>query len=245
MPRILIAVPVYNEQQYVTRVLSEIRKYAEDILVIDDGSTDRTPALLADQPVDVIRHAANRGYGRSIRDAFRHAQCYDYEWLITMDCDEQHEPASLPDFYEAIGQDDADVLSGSRYLSPELCGDPPPADRRAINGEITRILNERLCLDITDAFCGFKAYRVDSLPSFHITELGYAMPLQVWVQAAAAGLRIVEHPVPLIYLEEERSFGGSLDDSLRRLAYYREVIDRELGAMEESPARPIREKRPK
>ncbi|MEX0886244.1 MAG: glycosyltransferase family 2 protein [Phycisphaeraceae bacterium] len=228
MPRILIAVPVYNEQQYVTRVLSEIRKYAEDILVIDDGSTDRTPALLADQPVDVIRHAANRGYGRSIRDAFRHAQCYDYEWLITMDCDEQHEPASLPDFYEAIGQDDADVLSGSRYLSPELCGDPPPADRRAINGEITRILNERLCLDITDAFCGFKAYRVSALTSINLTEPGYASPMQFWVQAVAHGLRVREVPIRLIYNDPNRSFGGPLDDAEHRRNHYLEVLNAEL-----------------
>ena len=54
------------------------------------------------------------------------------------------------------------------------------------------------------------------------------MPLQVWVQAVAAGLRIVEFPVPLVYLEEERSFGGSLDDARRRMAYYTEVLDREL-----------------
>jgi hypothetical protein len=63
-----------------------------------------------------------------------------------------------------------------------------------------------------------------------ITELGYAMPLQFWAQAAALGLRIVEFPVPLVYLEEKRSFGGSLDDGQRRLAYYRTVLDREIEA---------------
>src|SRR5690554_1341799 len=100
--RVLVAIPVYNEQQYVDKVLSEVRRYASDILVIDDGSTDQTPMLLASQPVDVIRHARNRGYGRSIRDAFRWSRCYDYDWLITMDCGEQHEPASLPDFHKSI-----------------------------------------------------------------------------------------------------------------------------------------------
>ena len=89
---------------------------------------------------------------------------------------------------------------------------------------------QTLGLKLTDSFCGFKAYRVSSLPAFDVTELGYAMPLQHWVQAVAAGLKIVEFPVPLVYLEEERSFGGSLDDAERRMRYYLEVLGRELCA---------------
>ena len=68
-------------------------------------------------------------------------------------------------------------------------------------------------LNLTDAFCGFKAYRTSALAQFEITDDGYAMPLQVWVQAAAHGLTVVEVPVPLIYLDESRAFGGSLDDA--------------------------------
>jgi dolichol-phosphate mannosyltransferase len=97
--------------------------------------------------------------------------------------------------------------------------------------QITAVLNERLGTSLTDAFCGFKAYRVEPLPKLNITEFGYAMPLQLWVQAVAAGFSIVEFPVPLVYLEEERSFGGSLDDGNRRLAYYLQVIDREMARM--------------
>ena len=83
---------------------------------------------------------------------------------------------------------------------------------------------------LMDDRSGFKAYRVEALRKLRITELGYAMPLQVWVQAAALGLRISEFPVPLVYLEEERSFGGSLDDARQRMAYYLEVIEREMTA---------------
>lgn len=67
---------------------------------------------------------------------------------------------------------------------------------------------------------------------FRITELGYAMPLQLWVQAAAQKMKIVEFAVPLVYLEEERSFGGSLDIAAKRLAYYREVLDREMDSLQ-------------
>ncbi|MGE3314222.1 MAG: glycosyltransferase family 2 protein, partial [Planctomycetaceae bacterium] len=69
------------------------------------------------------------------------------------------------------------------------------------------------------------------LPKFRITELGYAMPLQLWVQAVAAGMRIVEFPVPRVYLDEARSFGGSLDDARRRMAYYEEVLEREMAEL--------------
>ena len=79
---------------------------------------------------------------------------------------------------------------------------------------------------IRDRFCGFKAYRTSALEQLNITNAGYAMPLQLWVQAAAAELKVVEIPVPLIYLDLERSFGGALDQADARLQHYREVLDR-------------------
>lgn len=226
--RTLIAIPVFNEEQYVSAVLDRVRQYGQDVLIIDDGSTDQTPLLLAHQPVEVIRHAENHGYGRSIRDAFRWAQCYGFDWLITMDCDEQHEPESLPQFFEAICQDDSDVISGSRYLESPTSEGTPPADRLAINAEITTWINDRIGLPITDAFCGFKAYRVSALKRLKLTESGYAIPLQAWVQIAAEGLRVSEVPIRLIYNDPNRSFGGQLDDPQRRLNHYREVFEREV-----------------
>ena len=87
-------------------------------------------------------------------------------------------------------------------------------------------MNRRLGLNLTDAFCGFKAYRTEALAKIELTETGYAMPLELWVQAARLGLRIVEVAVPLIYLDERRSFGGALDRADARLAVYRQVLDR-------------------
>ena len=228
-PRILVAVPVYNEQKHIANVIAKIADFADgDVLVIDDGSTDYTPMLLAMQPVDVIRHKSNQGYGRAIRDAFRWAQTYHYDWLITMDCDEQHEPEALPNFEKAILADDADLISGSRYMCPDRCGDPPPEDRRRINRTVTGWINDRLGLDITDAFCGYKAYRVSALRDLNLTVDGYAIPLQFWVQHAAAGHRVKEQPIKLIYNAPNRSFGGPLDDAAQRLAHYQAVFDREM-----------------
>jgi dolichol-phosphate mannosyltransferase len=124
------------------------------------------------------------------------------------------------------------MVSGSRYLKQYQGDSVPPAQRRFINQRITAELNERLGLSLTDGFCGFKAYRVESLRQLDITETGYAMPLELWVQAACAGWNIVELPVPLIYLDETRSFGGSLDNATTRLEHYHRVIERSIAREE-------------
>ena len=178
--------------------------------------------------VHVFRHQHNRGYGAALRSAFEFAVRNRYEVLVTIDCDGQHEPQRIPEFVEACRS--CDIVSGSRYLA-DLAGDgrvAPPADRRRVNRLITAELNRALGLSLTDAFCGFKAYRVSALERLELTETGYAMPLELWVRAVQLGLRIVELPVPLIYLDEERSFGGSLDNVETRLAVYRDVLRRAL-----------------
>lgn len=226
--RLLVAIPVYNEEQYVLRVLRRTLQFADNILVIDDGSSDATPCLLPKEPVEVIRHARNRGYGRSLQDAFRWAAVDGFDWVITMDCDEQHEPEVIPAFVQAAQSERWDIISGSRYLQRAEADDSPPPARRAINGVITRELNQRLGLSITDSFCGFKAYRVAAIQKLTLDVNGYAFPLQFWVQAVASNLRMTEIPVRLIYNDPTRTFGGPLNDDRVRLAHYREVFDREL-----------------
>ncbi len=227
--RFLTALPVFNEARHLTPVLDEVRRYSDDILVVDDGSSDDTPLLLAKRgDVRTARHAKNRGYGAALRTAFDYAAKNNYEIVVTIDCDGQHEPKRIPQFVDACR--DVDIVSGSRYLQTFDSDTPPPEQRRRINAMLTEELNRRLKLELTDAFCGFKAYRVAALGALNLTEDGYAMPLELWVQAVAAGLRIVESPVPLIYLDERRSFGGALDDAEKRMAYYRDVLDRSMAA---------------
>ncbi len=224
---LLTAIPVYNEEAYLQPVLAEVLRYAEDVLVVNDGSTDRTPQLLRSFPaVQTIRHPRNLGYGASLRTAFGQTIAGGYDGVVTLDCDGQHEPSRIPLLVKPLSE--ADIVSGSRYLEVFDATQTPPEQRRRINVEVTRWLNECLGLNVTDAFCGFKAYRTSALRSFEITDDGYAMPLQLWVQAVAQGMKIVEVPVPLIYLDESRAFGGALDDAEFRLAHYRHVFQTAL-----------------
>jgi dolichol-phosphate mannosyltransferase len=231
----LVAIPVYNESNHVVDVLRRTREYAEHILAIDDGSTDDTPQLLQKFPgIATIRHKSNLGYGQSLIDAFGFSIDQGYDWMITMDCDDQHEPAAIPDFVNAMSEGDADIISGSRYLASMDDNDAPPEDRRSINLRITDMLNERLGLSITDAFCGFKAYRVSALAKLELTEPGYAMPMQFWPQVAHEGLVIRELPIRLVYNDPNRHFGGDLDDPTIRHEHYVSVFETEMTRLEKS-----------
>lgn len=229
--RTLVVIPLFNEAATLKDVLDEVRRSAPDadILVIDDGSTDRSPEILRGYHQDrltVITHPHNLGYGQSLIDGFRYAIDRGYDAVVTIDCDAQHEPRQIPQFLAAL--EDADIVSGSRYLDPQAGGDPAPPDRRQVNEEITTRLRAITGYPITDAFCGFKAYRVDALRRLDLTEPSYGMPLQVWIQAAHHGLRIKELATARIYKNPERKFWGGLDDTDVRRRYYDTVLDREV-----------------
>jgi dolichol-phosphate mannosyltransferase len=178
--------------------------------------------LARQEGLRVITHPKNRGYGAALISAFEYARREPFDVLVTIDCDGQHQPARIPLLTEAI--DDADIVSGSRYLREFRQDTLAPEDRRVINQTITQELNDRFGLQLTDAFCGFKAYRTSVLDRFRITETGWGMPLELWVQAARLGLRIKEVGVPRVYLDPNRTFGVGFDDKAERLAYYRRVI---------------------
>ncbi len=229
MSRVLILLPLYNEAPTLARVLDEVRRWAGParILVVDDGSTDGSADILRAYPgVTVLTHAQNEGYGRSLIDGFAYAMAHGFEAVVTLDCDEQHEPQQIPQFIERLA--DADIVSGSRYLDPSAGGDPAPPDRRGLNEEITAKLRALTGYPLTDAFCGFKAYRSDALRTLQLSEPSYGMPLQVWIQAAAHRLRVVEVPTARIYKNPNRRFWGGLDDVAVRRRYYEDVLDREV-----------------
>jgi glycosyltransferase involved in cell wall biosynthesis len=234
--QVLIAIPVHNELKYVDHVLDRIRHFHPSILVVDDGSTDGTSdRLKARKDIHLLRHPVNRGYGQSLIDAFHWADKRGYDWIITMDCDEQHEPEMIPEFMRHIYIDRWDVISGSRYKHPHTNDDLPPGDRRAINATITTTLNDLFHLGLTDAFCGFKAHRVSAMRRLQLDEPGYAFPLQFWPQVAHANLSVCEIPVRLIYNDPNRHFGGLLDDAANRLQHYIDVLNRELRKLGSSP----------
>jgi len=226
----LVVIPVYNEAASISRVIPEICKHIDrrrtDILAIDDGSKDASSSLIKSFDCTRLkRHKKNRGYGRTLVDGFRYALRNGYRYLVTIDCDEQHQPTKLRQFFSALRG--VDVLSGSRYLRRYDKAVVPP-ERLKINQQTTDLVNRLTGYSLTDAFCGFKGYKVSSLKGMRLKEDGYGMPLEFWVKASAAGLKVKELPVDLIYTDHRRSFRKGLDDSVRRTRYYHKVLKKAL-----------------
>ncbi len=234
----LIVVPIYNEEENCSEILDAVRKLEGQVLVIDDGSTDLTPEILQNSPgLIVIRHEANQGYGQSLIDAFEYAKSCGCDVVATLDCDAQHEPRRVPAFVAKTERHD--IVSGSRYLPGSETQGVTPEDRARINHVITERINALTGYRLTDAFCGMKAYRVSALRKLHLTEPGYGMPLQLWIQAARAGLTIKELPVSRIYVQPERRFPGALASEEERLRYYDSVISQELAKGPIPPRRKV------
>ncbi|MBE3127183.1 MAG: glycosyltransferase family 2 protein [Candidatus Atribacteria bacterium] len=233
----LILIPIYNEQKHIFNVLREVRKYSpEDLLVINDGSTDESKDIVEEiascaklkGKVSIINHPENEGYGKSLIDGTNFARHNHYRYLLTLDCDEQHEPELIPQFFKEIKKEKFDIVSGSRYLSFQKQIDAPPEDRYTINRKITGLINEITGYGLTDSFCGFKAYRMEGLKKLELTEKGYGLPLQLWIQAYKNNLTVKELPVSIIYKDKDRTFGNYLDDPKKRLDYYQKIIDSEV-----------------
>ncbi len=227
----IVIIPLFNEVETIREVLAELCRWHDgDVLLVDDGSTDGSVSqirgCIEHRPIHLLTHERNQGYGASLIDGFRYAANHGYTQAVTMDCDWQHQPRHVPEFFSAL--DDADVVSGSRYLKELPENTEAPSDRRSLNVEITERLNTITGFNLTDAFCGFKGYRVSALTKMFLSETGYAFPIQFWIEAWKHKLTVLEIPVARIYTGAKRSFGPVLDDSLVRKAYYQSVIEREL-----------------
>lgn len=226
MNKELIIIPVYNERETLAEVLCAIRKYyAGCILLVDDGSTDGSVETInslcfecAQKNIHSITHKTNLGYGAALISGFNFAIDNAYDFVLTMDCDWQHEPSYIPQFFKEIRK--YDLVSGTRYLESMDSDTNAPNDRKKINMFLSEMLTNETSLSLTDSFCGFKAYKVQAIKKLDLNEKGYAFPMEFWVEVCMNNLKFKEVPIPRIYTGAKRSFGDTLDNPDVRLAHY-------------------------
>ena len=231
MTSTLVIMPVFNEEYRIQRVINQVLKFSNvDLVVVNDGSTDRTNEILEkyySDEIEIIHHKENLGYGAALITGFNYAIKNNYEIVITIDADGQHDPIYIPMFLDEIKKG-YDIVSGTRYHPQSPIRTHILENPKKINDEIVEFLKYKLGIFITDAFCGFKAYRMDKLVELNLTVTDYAFPLQVWVQAFMKGFRIKEIPVPLIFTNPRRNYDkilGSIEDAIQ---YFKKVVINEI-----------------
>ena len=159
---IRLLIPAYNVAAYLAELLEEALKYipAQDIIVVDDGSTDRTSQIARRFGVELLTHEKNQGKGAALLNGFNYLIKRGVEWVITIDGDMQHDPAMLPDFIAKAESGEYDIVIGARRLAGNM-----PWDRRFSNWSTSRILLLVTGRKIKDSQCGYRLIRCSLLRS--------------------------------------------------------------------------------
>lgn len=194
-PRVLVAVPVYNHAPTLRAVVLGLLERHPHVLVVDDGSDDLEPEVLAGLPVRMVRHGRNRGKGAAIRTAALEARRQDMSHIVTIDADGQHDPADLPLFLEAVAADPLAVIVGARDFNTE---NVPGSSRfgRAFSNFWLRVQTGVILSDVQS---GYRAYPLNVLENLRCTENRYSFEVEVLVRAAWAGFRLREVNIRVHY----------------------------------------------
>jgi glycosyltransferase involved in cell wall biosynthesis len=192
-PYVVVGIPAFNEEQTIARVILEAQKFADKVIVCDDGSTDYTAKIAESLGADVIRHVKNGGYGASIRSLFERAHEVNADVFVTLDADGQHEPNEIPFVIKPIVEDKADVVIGSRFVDENGTAEMP-LYRQLGAKLITKMVNGSAKNGVTDSQSGFRAYSHLALDRLNFFEDGMGASVEILLKASKTDLRIVEVP---------------------------------------------------
>jgi len=195
-PGIVVSIPAHNEQRFIAGVVRKARKFADEVVVVDDGSTDGTAKVAEAAGASVVRHGVKRGVGEASRTCFEQAKRKGACVLVTLDGDGQHDADGIPMILAPILNGDADLVIGSRLLTNHSS---MPKYRRFGIGVITWLFNLGSKLRISDAQSCFRAYGTKALNSLNIRERGFGFSVELLVQARQKGFTITEVPISCIY----------------------------------------------
>ena len=193
----LVLIPALNAERSVGAVVRDCLLVSRDVLVIDDGSSDRTGDAARKAGAQVIRHPVNRGKGAALKTGFAHALANGFDAVITLDADGQHLPHEIPKFLAARMETGGDLIIGGRaHLFGKML-----ARRRFANRFSARSIAFASSAAITDSQSGFRLYSLHLLRSVRLRTDGFDLESEVIVCAGRRGFKVVTIPIELGFVD--------------------------------------------
>ena len=211
--RICAVIPAFNDGSTIFKVVRETRHHVDHVVVIDDGSTDHTARLAKDAGAHVIRVPKNRGKGNALRIAFRYGLVNDFDAIITLDADLQHDPSEIPKFIKAYATRQSNLVIGNRLADK----DEIPRMRYAPNRIGTYTFSWLIGQCVEDSQCGFRLYDREVMANITILNDGFEAEADILLRAGKRGYKIGFVPVKAIYFPDRRhrSYYRPIKDTFR------------------------------
>lgn len=190
-------IPALNAERTLANVVKATLAQTPDVLVIDDGSTDRTSDVARDAGAKVLRHDVNRGKGAALKTGFAYALERNSEAVLTLDADGQHLPGEIPKFIAEWERSRADLIIGGRaHLFQHML-----PRRRNANRFSAWCISKAAGVPVADSQSGFRLYSANLLRSLQLHTDGFDMESEVIVRAGRRGMRIVSIPIDLGFVD--------------------------------------------
>ena len=194
---IVAIIPAYNEEKTLGKIITKTQLHVTTVIVVNDGSTDKTAEVAEKQGATILIHKKRLGYGAALKNGLAYAKKLQADIIITLDADDQHNPDEIPHLINRIIAEQTDIVIGSRFLYGE---DNTPFIKRAGIKLITNLTNHG-GVKLTDAQSGFRAYTEKALRDIELSENGMGISTEIIVKSMKSHRKISEVPIRISYPE--------------------------------------------